>query len=516
MPPTNDNWANATVLSTANSGSLAGNNFGATSEVGEPVNNGRTVWYSWTPAVGQQTYFSTLSTGFVVSPLRTKLQVFKQSGFPIDVAHMAEITYLPNSGNTVAFNNWDYGSRVGLYSAAGTTYWIRVDGVAGLQGNFTLSWGEFARTQLGCNNCPMDVDDMICEGAVIPDVTANSNPSFGTFARGIFLVRFVGGAFNVGIANVDVDGVAIPWTVFLNVVSAGNHSEYTIHYFLATVATAVQLGNRPPANPNSVGGLVNAWRNQQDAQTAFFSTCAGNQLKHSGGAISVEFTDTFYGDNMAGSPSPTFCLTRLVPKLSFRNTCASWTSVGSAATCDFNITNLYPVEWDSVTATLDTFGGISGASTVTGITINPLGDPDATVTITFGASTTLVTARLRLSCADWLSDFVVDIYLGPVIIISKVNKTGQSGSVINYDAIIKNLGFWTINVVTTLTLSGGLTFDVSGTQFSTVTSGPTSLDCNGLIAVFFSIDGGGIGHTLFGSFNDSLSFLGSSSTAITV
>ena len=51
----NDDFANAQVL-TGNSGSVTGNNDGATSEPGEPIHlqgssaNSNSVWYKWTPS----------------------------------------------------------------------------------------------------------------------------------------------------------------------------------------------------------------------------------------------------------------------------------------------------------------------------------------------------------------------------------------------------------------------------------------------------------------------------------
>ncbi|HLX70901.1 MAG TPA: Calx-beta domain-containing protein [Verrucomicrobiae bacterium] len=66
--PLNDNFANATFLGDQLSGSISGNNFGATTEPNEPSHAGfaasQTVWYSWTATVSGDVEMDTIGSSF--------------------------------------------------------------------------------------------------------------------------------------------------------------------------------------------------------------------------------------------------------------------------------------------------------------------------------------------------------------------------------------------------------------------------------------------------------------------
>src|SRR3989442_13341432 len=64
--PANDNFVNAIQIDTG-SGTSAGNNVGATSEIGEPINplgGGRTVWWCWRSPVCCPVTFNTFVSTF--------------------------------------------------------------------------------------------------------------------------------------------------------------------------------------------------------------------------------------------------------------------------------------------------------------------------------------------------------------------------------------------------------------------------------------------------------------------
>ncbi|MDQ3805516.1 MAG: NF038122 family metalloprotease, partial [Acidobacteriota bacterium] len=132
-PPANDNFANAIVLQGA-SGTVAGDNFDATRQAGEPdpshdpdgVVGQRSVWYFWTaPASGPVTmntagsdFDTTLGayTGGAVNALAALAE--NDDVTPGEVRH-----------STITFN-----------AAAGTTYRIMVNGWQSDTGTFKLNW----------------------------------------------------------------------------------------------------------------------------------------------------------------------------------------------------------------------------------------------------------------------------------------------------------------------------------------------------------------------------------------
>jgi hypothetical protein len=123
----NDAFASAQVISGI-SGSVAGNNVGATKETGEPNHGGNagghSVWYQWqAPASG------TVTMDTVGSNFDTLLGVYTGSS-------VGALT-------TIAGNDDDTGvltSKVSFSAVNGTLYRIAVDGWGGTTGNITLNW----------------------------------------------------------------------------------------------------------------------------------------------------------------------------------------------------------------------------------------------------------------------------------------------------------------------------------------------------------------------------------------
>jgi len=127
--PVNDTFTNAQVIINA-SGSILGNNLGATLETGEPViagiPGGASVWYRWTAPANLLITFQTVNSDF-----DTLLGVY--TGNSVD-----QLTLVADnddaSGSLVT-------SAVTFNAAIGTTYYIAVDGFDGANGNVHLSWG---------------------------------------------------------------------------------------------------------------------------------------------------------------------------------------------------------------------------------------------------------------------------------------------------------------------------------------------------------------------------------------
>jgi hypothetical protein len=121
--PSNDNFVSAELLDGYN-GFAEGDNCNASSEAGEPDNAGRTVWWKWTAPYSGNYVFDTFGSGF-----DTTLAVYSGAGL--------------NTLSWVAGNqNWNGGvqSQVRFIATSGTTYYIRVDGSSGAQGEILLNW----------------------------------------------------------------------------------------------------------------------------------------------------------------------------------------------------------------------------------------------------------------------------------------------------------------------------------------------------------------------------------------
>ncbi len=127
VPPINDLFANAIVLTGA-SGSITGSNNGAGKEPGEPDHGGepggRSVWFRWTaPGTGD---FKFHTTG---SALETLLAAY--TGASVNALTMVASSD-PLSGAS--------GSPVTFPAIAGTTYSIAIDGFLRQAGTLVLNW----------------------------------------------------------------------------------------------------------------------------------------------------------------------------------------------------------------------------------------------------------------------------------------------------------------------------------------------------------------------------------------
>jgi hypothetical protein len=127
LPPTNDRFSNAAAISGFEATTTVLNS-GATKEGGEPNHAGDTggasIWYRWTaPATGTATFNTAGST------FDTLLGVYAGGS----VATLATKAYNDNDGALTT-------SRVSVPVAAGSTYYIAVDGKAGASGSVKLGW----------------------------------------------------------------------------------------------------------------------------------------------------------------------------------------------------------------------------------------------------------------------------------------------------------------------------------------------------------------------------------------
>jgi uncharacterized repeat protein (TIGR03803 family) len=126
VPPSNDSFANATLIS-GPSGSVNGNNSGASIEAGEPNHSGeggRSVWFRWTAPFTGEYSFSTAG-----SAIDTLLGVYTG----VSVNALAVVA--TNDDFEIVFT-----SQVTFWATNGTTYFIAIDGYRRSAGALTLTW----------------------------------------------------------------------------------------------------------------------------------------------------------------------------------------------------------------------------------------------------------------------------------------------------------------------------------------------------------------------------------------
>lgn len=144
MPPANDNFANALVLSGASGSITPIDTTGATNETGEPhgvdsvygyaLPNNFSIWFKWTAPSSGTTFFST--DGSIYSDgspnLDTTLTVYTGSA----------LTALTQVVANDDINGYPlYSSHAEFAAVAGTTYYIQVGAYGGTTGFVHLSWG---------------------------------------------------------------------------------------------------------------------------------------------------------------------------------------------------------------------------------------------------------------------------------------------------------------------------------------------------------------------------------------
>jgi hypothetical protein len=436
MPPANDNFANAHVIS-GDTGSLSSNNNGATTEVGEPnhfiYNPGpsypvvytppegvagpsNTVWYQWTcPGTYTAYFFSTLSPNLVTN-FKTCLNIY--TGTAVNALTRVTTLMDQSSGDGWGANN---GASIAFQATPGTVYYIQIDSrVAGATGNFFLSWGQYSRRTLGDCGAALNFNaDVQCLGTVQPTTLSQSGtlncprsqaacPSFWSFGSvtigpGNYAVALISGT---PIASGTASGVS-PYGIVCDGDATGiglyDGGAFSVGAKVlqaitgdAWVSDCLVVSGNPP----SAGGIY--WDNYPLG--ALPSTCQIEPIHHTQTGVIGIVTMPSSGW-VDGPQNPTYQLLYYpftIGMLSVSQQWPSFTGSGTMAdpwTIEFNIQNLSSQDWDNCTVALLNAGGIAGASAaLTGFDIAA----SSTVTtspFTFSAnpSSGLMTANLQIS-----------------------------------------------------------------------------------------------------------------------
>jgi hypothetical protein len=309
MPaPPNDNRVDAILLPSVEEGSVVGTNNGATAEVGEFINNGRTVWYKWIAPSTKGFYFNTRWNGGI-------------GGQQTDFAAIIDITDAGVNPIVRGLPNvFNYERRVRLFfsATAGATYYIRIDSDASHKtGNFLL-WWELAAELFGygCDECPPDnmigSVQLACfrlnvfseQFIVIPGTDQ------GAASSGRYVLRYCSGAWNYG----HPQSPATSWVVSRvpQLADQAWPGQDKPGYFFAIQyrnPQGAQVAVLPEPQPAAYGYAT-------PAAAALVSKCTQVEMQHNGLTPMVaHFTDELYNDNTLTDPAltPLFEIVKAVP-----------------------------------------------------------------------------------------------------------------------------------------------------------------------------------------------------------
>lgn len=493
MAPINDNYANATLIA-GDHGYITGSNFSASCESGEP-HCSSSVWYKWIATSNDTKAFYTAYAKDLAYPrsplplLRSALRIYSGSALSGSVEQPYNVgTYIRGA------NGWDIGSYVLFTPISSSLYNIQICSApytgSALQGNFTLGWGTALPQSLGsCSSCPPTLPDSghFCLGTVQPDVTnGNNSANFmysgsSTIPQGNYAIKYCGGVFQFSDVFNSTQNPA--YTAYFTALPQGSppaQCYYQYNYMSGSPAapTGSTFGAAMGLNENIAVAVAS--RSFQSANLAqqYFNQfkCNDFQFVHTGGPISVQFFDLKVSDNKSGMPSPSYGLYQLSPEYSV-TACASWTTIGSAATVTYQITNNLNIPTFNVTASILPVGGITSPSApVKFISFAP--NQTEAATFTFNTSTLNISSSMGLS-SPFFAPVTTSVYLAPIFISMNpstgdpfheclpglgqlsLNTSACSFRCYNYNLALGNIGQST---------PGPLTVDVSmsnGMQFMT-------------------------------------------------
>lgn len=167
-PPANDPFTAAVNLS-GDSGTVAGENYNATKEAGEPAHagnaGGASIWWHWTPSFSGRASIDTHGSGF-----NTLLAVYTGS----QVANLIPVAANDNDGSAGGT------SGLAFSTVAGTTYLIAVDGSGGATGPVTLNWSLVPQADLSLTMAASPTSVAAGDNLTYTLTVTNSGPSTAT------------------------------------------------------------------------------------------------------------------------------------------------------------------------------------------------------------------------------------------------------------------------------------------------------------------------------------------------
>jgi len=475
MPaPVNDDLANATDITGTLPISVSWTNVDATAEVGEPANNGKTIWFKWqnkektapqTPGLADYTSAS------VTFGTRWRLGQVDPTYIPTVITAYRAVNYPPSGFSDLVFMarsesgwGWSQQSQVTVDAQAGIGgngdwIYIRIDGgiLPGMggtaEGTGTL-WAErwFETTPFNCQSCAPSNDEVegVCLLTWQPSIFTTGTTIYdnGTThaPQGTYIMRCCHGAWSYDSqVNAGIPGeaeqphwvvAAIPPGADQNWANAGTIKGplYPGYFFGWSFTHAGQnwaghlnddvktfVGTTFDFRGSAVGDVFGYWT---ALEANGGGVCRNSIFQHDGlSKIVMAFTDEQFSDNShwdgTGS-DPVFSLSVIQPDLTPLTTCANLVSP-NVYDVTFTVRNNSGYGWDAAEASCLLTGGVTASGLTTGLTIGASGDTNVTVQITVNpAFNKNVDASLHLTSPYGL-DVVLVYNLYPIVKINTVH-----------------------------------------------------------------------------------------------
>jgi hypothetical protein len=503
MPaPANDNLANAQDISGTLPLAVTWDNVDSTAEVGEPANNGRTIWFKWQNKEKTSPQGSPWKADFVSVSVTFGTRWRDGQSVPTDIPTVVTayraINEPPSGFGDLQFLarsdsgwGWSQQSQVTVdaqagIAGAGDWIYIRVDGGllpggAGTAEGVGTLWAErwFETTPFNCQSCAPSNDavDGVCLLTWQPSVFSSGTRIYdagSTYApAGTYIMRCCNGAWSFdSMVNAGIPSEAEQPHWVVSAIPPGSDQNWDTvgtragpiypGYFFGWSFT--HAGNQPwvgHLNDNltsftgttfgppiagtnvPVGDLFGYWT---PLQANGGGVCRNSIFQHDGASkIVMGFTDQAFDDNSLwnGTGSqPVYSLSVIQPDLTPLTTCASKVST-NVYDVTFTVRNNSIYGWDAVTADCLLTGGVTASVPTTGLTIGASGTTNITVQITVDPTFNKnVNAHLHLTSPYGL-DVVLVYNLYPIVKINTVHVaipfcSGYQKRVF-YDAFIHGL-----------------------------------------------------------------------------
>lgn len=483
MPPPNDDFGSATVIS-GRSGSALGTNVDAADNA---------VWWEWTappwPDKDGDDSNSTLP-GYYFFTTHADINhgITQLTDFDSVLAlHLNEATPLPtriaNSGDD--YGLWSQQSYAVCRVSPGDTVYIKVSGKSGAEGNIRLVWGQGARRFNGGAGIVRARDPFTpVASATVSTITAENTVPFDgpygdTFAAGNYMVRYIDGAWAYEIdSDPDIEWATARFNSTNGVLfGAGDDCFIQIEHSGGS-------GHLPfTAIPKQTGG-AEAWH-PNETHAADWARGAMMEFYHSGGGIDLHFIDDEYTDNMAGTTLPRFMLYRIQLQLQAIGVVFGTVGTSADSLTFFRVRNTSNTDYSSIEFTLAASGGITSPSSP--VTTNLPANTTVNVgPFSYNVSTVTAIATLTVDGADDL-----DFAFTPSITIGNGTTPAFSGSQWFFDFPLTISTGATRNLSASVVSSSGMSGIVLDVQDGSHAS-DSSITLSGYVRVSFDPTGAGI------------------------
>jgi hypothetical protein len=426
---TNNAFADAITLTGA-SGYHYAANFGATAEVGEPTNNGATIWFNWTCPATDTYYFSTRTLDTVATPtwmltFPTVVQVFTGSA----VGSLTEATYIVDHHDGYAA---EFGAEVVVNCTKDVVYRIRVDSRDGSHGEAPIRWGPYQFHSLAaCDNCPPIIGQgETCVGTFRPASAFSASFADFTVSKGLYRARYCNGWF-----------AGSAWTL-VRFINNNDPPDFCVYEAVRGYRSALGMYIKNDGVQTQLTEKVISF---STSALVLAALCDNTLVAHVGGdpirlgyapssgfpapppgpfSGCVQISQGPVPALLDGAPNPTWGLYRVTPALDAAAPMSNMRNCTTGYAGAFTITNLGYSEWGGVTVQILNQGQVTGAAApVTMSDIPANRQAVLTPTLSFTRTVNLGTAfdvTLRIKITTFGGVLLSSLGLPPFVVDLKV------------------------------------------------------------------------------------------------